>query len=247
MAKPGKGKRTTKSAAKSKKKAKAKAPTKATKKPKPGKVKRPPAAAVAARERRQRLAAAERKKDAQRKRKSERQRQRRAEQREASRIAARRPRDEREIAIEWLEYMTPPGFALDVVEAELAARTPWLVVGKFTPNDAISYAELAAVFQAWRDDLALESELHPQRVASIRIVYIDPNDLRGSGDSVVSHSGPWELVISESAHELDPENPDSLAARYSQTAVPYFYVYFAGEILKSSAWIPHYQRDARDS
>lgn len=178
--------------------------------------------------------------------KAERQRQRRAEQREAAELAARHERaggDERDVAIEWLEYMTPPGWSLDLVEPEVAARIPWVAVGKFYPSRDIGYAELHAIFVGWRNDVLLETRINPQRISQIRIAYADPNETRGSGDSIVSHTGPWELVVSEAATEMNPQNPDSLAARYKHTGVPYFYVYFARQIARSSSWLPSYQRD----
>lgn len=178
-------------------------------------------------------------------RRTERQRERRREQREAEQTARRetsRERDERDQLVELLEAATPVGFSLEIVEAEVAARTPWTVVGKFYPTDEVTYAELGDVFRSWANDLLLEADINPQRIASIRVVYNDPKDRRGSSDSVVSHTGPWELVVSEMAAEMDPENPDSLAARYAETLVPYFYVYLSSSLARSSSWIPHYQR-----
>lgn len=189
--------------------------------------------------------------EAKRARKSERQRQRRAEQRDAelrAREELTRETDERDEAIGWLEAMTPEGFSLEMVEAEVAAAnyTPWLAVGKFSPNGRAGYADLFDVFIAWANDIALETAINPQRISSIRIVYQDPSDQRGSGDSVVSHSGPWELVVSEMAGEVNPALPDSLASRYADSIVPHFYVYFAGQVARGAHWFPHYQRDASD-
>jgi hypothetical protein len=188
------------------------------------------------------------KKAAARAKKSERQRQRRAEQREATRIAheeANRERDERDDAIGWLEHMTPSGWSLDFTEAEIAAdrRGPWLVVGKFQPMGNTRYRDLWEVVRDWRDDLVLDSAINPNRIACIRIVYEDPADKRGSGDSVVSHFGVWDLVVSDMTKELDPNDDDSLAARYADTRVRTVYVYFAATVARSAHWYPHYQRD----
>lgn len=189
------------------------------------------------------------KKEAARQRKSERQRQRRREQREAEKIAIESSggyRDERDELIEIMESMTPEGFALTITEPEVAAdtlRSPWTVVGKFDPLGNIGYAELHSVFLAWRDNLLLEGRIHPQRVSQIRISYRGED---GSGDSAVSHVGPWELTVSEMAGELNPRNPESLSARYKNTVVLWFYVYFSADIIRTSHWFPHYQRDASD-
>jgi hypothetical protein len=191
--------------------------------------------------------AAARKVEAARKRKNDRARARREEMREAERIARehKKPQDERETLDDILADMTPAGFYFELTEPEVASqmRMPFLSVGKYTPTESIGYAELHAVFRRWRDDLLLEAAINPQRISSIRIVYEDPADKRGSGDSVVSHAGPWELVISEIAHEVDPSDEDSLATRYADSVVPHFYVYFAAQIARGSSWIPHYQRD----
>lgn len=143
--------------------------------------------------------------------------------------------DERGLLIELLERMRNGAAAyvplsLEITEAEPGARIPWLVVGRFDAIEAPTYAELDAVFRQWEGDLTLEAALHPQRMSQIRIVYSDPNAKRGEGDSIVSHTGPWEAVISEISFELDPTDEDSLASRYANTIVPAFYVYFSGRL-----------------
>jgi hypothetical protein len=143
--------------------------------------------------------------------------------------------DERQLLIDVLEDMRNVAssivpMSLEVTEPEVGARIPWLAVGSFPAVDPPSYAELHAVFSAWRDDLFLEAKIHPQRLSQIRIVYNDPRAKRGEADSIVSHTGPWEAVISEITHEVDPDDEDSLSARYSETTVPTFYVYFSGQL-----------------
>jgi len=189
------------------------------------------------------------KKAAQRERKSATQRRRRAEQREADRIAqleTTRERDERDEAIGWLERMTPGGYSLDLTEAEIAADTrgPWLVVGKFQPQSDTLYRDLWEVIRDWRDDLLLETAINPDRISCIRIVYEDPSDKRGAGDSIVSHFGTWDLTVSDMEKELNPNSDDSLSVRYADTRVRTVYVYFAATVARSAIWHPHYQRDA---
>lgn len=143
--------------------------------------------------------------------------------------------DERELLIDVLEEMRNKAAelyptSLEITEAEVGARIPWLVVGRFDLVEAIGYAELDEVFRYWESDLLLEARIHPQRLSQIRIVYSDPNAKRGESDSIVAHTGPWESVISETAAELDPSDEDSLAARYENTTVPHFYVYFSGQL-----------------
>lgn len=113
-------------------------------------------------------------------------------------------------------------------------RTPWLEVGCYDLLEPVGYADLADAFEAVRDDLLLETEIHPQRMSQIRIVYQDPHSKRGEGDSVVSKIGAWEFVISDLIAELvgaGPEDEDSLAVRYKETAVPKFYVYFSAQLV----------------
>lgn len=155
--------------------------------------------------------------------------------------ARRAAGDERQLLIDVLEEMRDVGagvtpLSLDITEAEVGARIPWLVVGRFDCVGLPSYAELGEVFEVWRDDLVLEAKIHPQRLSQIRIVYSDPNAKRGESDSIIAHMGPWESVISETAHEIgtgdpgDPAQEDSLSMRYRETKVPTFYVYFSGRL-----------------
>jgi len=191
-----------------------------------------------------------RKVEAKRKARNTRARERRQELQYAERIAreesarAARGLDERELAIEWAERMVPIGWQFDLVEPELAAqkRLPFLIVAKMIPPSGVGYAKLFKTLRAWRDDIELEALIHPQRITGIRITYEDPAAQRGEGDSVVSHAGPWSLVVSEAAHEVDPNDEDSLASRYRDTVIKAVYVYFSADIVKGRSWIPHYQR-----
>lgn len=153
---------------------------------------------------------------------------------EKEKAERRRAGDERQLLIDVMEEMrndAPISLSLDITEAEVGARIPWLVVGRFeVVRSDLGYAALHAVFASWRDNLILEARIHPQRLSQIRIVFHDPHAKRKEGDSIVSTSGAWEAVISEQAHELDPSDEDSLASRYADTTVPLFYVYFSGQL-----------------
>lgn len=160
------------------------------------------------------------------------------EEAEAEATARRKAGDERQLLIDVLEDMRNVGasvlaLSLDITEAEVGARIPWLVVGRFDCVDLPTYAQLGELFEVWRDDLVLEANIHPQRLSQIRIIYSDPNAKRGEGDSIISHLGPWESVISETAHEIGTggeDQEDSLSMRYRETKVPSFYVYFSGRL-----------------
>lgn len=113
-------------------------------------------------------------------------------------------------------------------------RTPWLVVGRYTPQESIGYVELGQAVALLRDDLALEAEIHPQRMSQIRIVYEDPQGRRGEGDSVVSKIGAWEFVVSDLLAEIVGAglgDEDSLVFRYKETRIPRFYVYFSSQLV----------------
>lgn len=142
--------------------------------------------------------------------------------------------DEREVLSDVLGDMrdsSPIELDLFITESEIGARIPWAVVGRFALRRSdLGYQALHAVFSAWRDDLLLEARIHPQRLSQIRIVYSDPSSKRGDGDSIVSTTGPWEAVVSEQAHEVDPSDEDSLATRYKDTVVPHFYVYLSSQL-----------------
>lgn len=113
-------------------------------------------------------------------------------------------------------------------------RSPWLVVGRYDAQEGIGYTDLATALIAVRDDLGLETAINPQRLSQIRIVYEDPRSKRGEGDSVVSKIGAWEFIISDLVAELvggGPDDEEALAVRYTETAVPKFYIYFSSQVV----------------
>jgi len=148
-----------------------------------------------------------------------------------------------------LTITNPGGGAANLIEdqgieaAVRASRTPWFIVGRFDPEDAISYQTLARGLRVVEDDVFLETAINPDRLSQIRIVFAEAGQnpdgtirprARGEGDSVVSRIGAWAFAISDIITELvgaDIDNPadDSLAARYKESTVPYFYVFFSHE------------------
>jgi hypothetical protein len=149
------------------------------------------------------------------------------------------PPDLTRLAISWLEQIRNviAGVAfcsLDLTSPEPGARTPWLIVGRYTFAQPVDYRTLADAVRQLRNDVALEVTIGPQRLSQIRIVYRDPRGRRGEGDSIVSKTGAWEFVISDLLGELvgaGPEDEDSLAVRYAETMVPILYVYFAADLV----------------
>ena len=176
-----------------------------------------------------------------------------ARRRERRRGARPGPPDERRRAIGWLEEIRNVvasvfRCSLDVTEAVSSSkedeedddpgairqrenmRTPWLVVGRFDPQEPIGYVELAHALHLVQRDLTLEVAINPQRLSQIRIVYADPNSRRGEGDSVVSKIGAWEFILSDVVTEImgsGTEDAEALAVRYQETRIPKFYLYFS--------------------
>ncbi len=176
----------------------------------------------------------------------------RAERRELDRERAREkklglPPDERRLAIGWLSQIRNViagvfPCSLDFTSPEAGARTPWIIVGKYEPQVPIGYQDLAQALVSVASDLGLETDINPQRLSQIRIVYSDPRARRGEGDSIVSKIGAWEYIIADLVSEIvgsGPDDEDSLAVRYQETSVPKFYVYFSSTIVDyvtASAW-----------
>lgn len=181
--------------------------------------------------------------------------QKRAQAKAAKRAGIKRPPpDERQLAIGWLEAIRARvahvfACSLDITEAggghaelegkdaQLASGTPWLVVGRFDPQEAIDYQTLAHALREVADDVLLEAQIHPQRLSQIRVVFSDPDAKRGEGDSVVSKIGAWEFILGDLIGELvgsDMESPDedSLAGRYDETTVPQFYIFFSSTVTR---------------
>jgi hypothetical protein len=116
----------------------------------------------------------------------------------------------------------------------LARGTPWLIVGRFDPQEPIGYQTLAHALRVVYDDIPLEAAIGPQRLSQIRIVFADATSDRSEGDSVVSKIGAYEYILSDMIEELvgsDWEAPDedSLAGRYKETSVPAFYLFFSSQ------------------
>ncbi len=182
-------------------------------------------------------------------RKREGQRAKRQRKKKPPSIPGRTTLDE---AIAWLEYMRNEAahlypISLEVTNAEPGAKTPWLVVGRFDLIDAVSYSELGEIFQLWADDLALEVMIHPERLSQIRIVYTDPNDPRGSSDSIVSSIGAWQYVVADLVGDLigvGEDDEDSLAVRYANTKIGTFFVYFAPDLVTYNVVGPWASRPA---
>jgi hypothetical protein len=136
------------------------------------------------------------------------------------------------------------GAADDREIAEQAKKSPWLVVGKFTPEDEIGYAELAEAFSRIEGDYLLEAEIDPDRLTQVRIIFDDPKSKLGEGEAIVAKVGAYSFVWSDLIGELvgagDADSPgeESLAARYKETAVPTFYVFLSEVTVqyKTAAW-----------
>lgn len=126
---------------------------------------------------------------------------------------------------------------LEGAAAQKARETPWMIVGRFDPHVDLDYSMLAHGLQVVADDLLIEAAVHPQRLSQARVEFHDPNDKRREGDTVLSKIGPWEFILTDLAYELvgasweDPAD-GSLAARYAQTLVPKFYIFFSREIIR---------------
>jgi len=194
-------------------------------------------------------------------------RERRRLQQRRRRREQRRQRDigEYAVAVEWLEAIrerlaedafecdlevTEPGGGsadLEHNEGAQAARmhddAKWLVVGRFDPAQDITYAELAAGLAAVSNDLILQTRINGQRLSQIRAVFHDAKSGRSESDSVISKIGAWEYILDDLIGDLvgsSLESPDegSLAARYDETIVPKFYIFFSLEILAYKTAFP---------
>lgn len=112
----------------------------------------------------------------------------------------------------------------------------WMAVGRFDPDDGIGYAELAHGLTLVERDDFLSADINPNRLSQIRIIFNDPNERRHEADSVLSTIGPWDYVISDQIRELvgaswESPGEDSLAARYENTRIEKFYVFFGHEVI----------------
>lgn len=148
--------------------------------------------------------------------------------------------DLRRISVDWLRdirEIVAGHFrcSLSITRPEAAARTTWLVVGRYDAQEPVDYLRLGAALDEVAGDLILETRIGPQRLSQIRVVYADPRARRGEGDSIVSKIGGWTFVIADMVAEImgtGPDDHDALAVRYQETLVPTFYIYFSPEIVR---------------
>jgi len=211
--------------------------------------------AVRSRKRRALAREAERQKEIERKRRA-------LAKKQKARTRKRRVVDEAELARDWLEMIRLRiaevfDVSLEVTfagggaarsedrerqEAAAGAGNPWMIVGHFTPEDEINYQALAVALGIVEDDLVIEAAVHPSRLSQIRIIFHDPLSKRGEGNDVLSHIGAWSFVLGDAIGDLvgaDATDPTegSLAARYAETTVPSFYIFFSRTIVEyRTAW-----------
>lgn len=107
-----------------------------------------------------------------------------------------------EAAYETMRQASPTALALVVEHSPTMeyGREPWLLLGRFITEEAMTWQDAGELFQLWENDLVLEATVHPNRGSYMRVVY-QPYDEDGEpvgepqGFSV--NSGRWNAVISE--------------------------------------------------
>ncbi len=117
-----------------------------------------------------------------------------------------------------------------------------MIVGRFDPGERVSYQSLAMALSIVEGDVLIEASVNPQRLSQLRIIFEDPKSTRGEGHDVLSHIGAWMFVLGDAIGDLvgaDAEDPTegSLAARYSETTVTAFYIFFSRNLMRHhTAW-----------
>lgn len=165
----------------------------------------------------------------------ERDRQRREKRRGGGGIIQR---DERELAVEWLEairdhFASFAATSLEIVPAETNVSGAWMIVGRFDFLEDVDYEIIGAMLEQVADDIVLEARIHPQRLSQIRILFSDPNAKRGEGDSFVSRIAGWQFVLGDMVGEIlggSAGDESALATRYKESTIPTIYIYFSPTI-----------------
>lgn len=122
------------------------------------------------------------------------------------------------------------GLAIEHSPVMERGQQPWLLLGRFVPEEVCTWKDIGRVFELWDLDPFLPVAINPQRYTFMRVVYQaydDEGDPAGKPEGFApTNSGAWERVISEAVartlgYEGDDGEPDAdaLATRYANAAI----------------------------
>lgn len=110
-------------------------------------------------------------------------------------------------------------------KGEYAWKSPWAIVARFVwrARDEVGYADLYSILARWRR-VSLERRVNPDRLARIRVVYID----RGKREEyTLAETLAWTFCLARAMQECDPRDEKSLASRYANSRVHSVVIWFS--------------------
>lgn len=110
-----------------------------------------------------------------------------------------------------------PGFLVQIKEPPPnVARTPWMIVVRFSSPGGTSYNDVFQVLNDWQGSREIERGVGAQRLSRIQIHYIA--DRGRHGEYTIAEIGPWELAISRAVERVGirDDRDESLMERYGE-------------------------------
>jgi hypothetical protein len=123
------------------------------------------------------------------------------------------------VLVEALEILLDlaPGAVLRAKDAPAhAARTPWLMVGRFGLPGGTSYDELGGILTRWEASKRAERLIGADRLSRLQVKYTTE---RGQvGEYTLAEIAPWEAAISRAVERvmIRDNGRDSLVQRYGE-------------------------------
>ncbi len=108
---------------------------------------------------------------------------------------------------------------------EYAWKSPWAIVSTFAwrASDEVGYGDLYSILRRWTR-VSLERRVNPDRLARIRVVYID----RGKREEyTLAETLAWTFCLARAMQECDPRDEKSLANRYSSSRIHSIVIWFS--------------------
>lgn len=95
------------------------------------------------------------------------------------------------------------------------ARTPWILVVRFSLPGGSSYDDVLAILIAWRSR-KIERLIGAQRLCRIQVRYVTERGVKG--EYTLAEIGPWELAISRAYERVGirDDRDESLQERYGE-------------------------------
>lgn len=133
-------------------------------------------------------------------------------------------------ALDMLNESHPFKSTIEIKSIDLTTHTgkqasPWVIVARIRFQAEIGYEQLYQILESWMTT-KIRMAINPQRIARLRIQYLDKKRPDGREGYTLAETAPWDNAIPRALEETDPTDTESshpngaygsLAARYGIT------------------------------